>query len=248
MAGLMPRGTCLVMNAKIVTDVDLRQVIAFHRARGAAATLVVRPDANALRWGAIHVDEQSGRVQRILEHEAPGAVEAPPFQFTGIHVLEPELIAAIPEQPALRCVIRTAYRALLERGAPICAHVHRGYFYDHSTPGRYLQGNLNLLAGRAAPVHAPGPLTGVAHDARLAADVELNGPVLVGAGAVVEAGARLGPGVVLGPGARVAAGCRLRQAVVWPGALVERSLERVVVTPNEVVEVPRSGDPAASPR
>lgn len=247
MARLMPRETCLVQNAKIVSDVDLDAVLAFHRERGAVATLVVRPDENAARWGAIHVAPQ-GRVSRILDYAAPDAPDAPPYQFTGIHVLEPELVDAIPDEPTLRCVIRTAYRALLEAGAPIFAYIHRGYFYDHSTAARYLQGNLNLLEGRAAPPHAPGPLGGLDPDAVVHPGARIAPPVLVGPGAVVERGATLGPGVVLGRDARVAAGVTIREAVVWDGATVAQSGERVVVTPRAVIPVPAVDDPAASPR
>ena len=113
----------------------------FRKYSEALATLVVRPHPEARRWGAIGVDSD-GQVRTILDHNAPGGPGyAIPYQFTGIHVLEPELVAAIPEGGA-SCVIRTAYRELLERGAPIAGYVHEDYFYDHSTLSRYLQGNL----------------------------------------------------------------------------------------------------------
>jgi mannose-1-phosphate guanylyltransferase len=243
MAGLLGRGRCVVVNAKIVVDLDLADVLAFHRARGALATLVLRPDPFAERWGAIGLDE-AGQVTRILEHGADRPHT--PYQFTGIHVLEPELIDAIPDGPC--CVIRTAYLDLLARGAPLLGYVHRGYFYDHSTPARYLQGNLNLLAGQAEPACRPGPLRGVDPSAAVDPAAELVEPVLVGAGARIEAGARVGPNVALGPRARVAAGTTLRDAVVWPDAVADASGVRVVVTPGGLVQVPEVDDPAASPR
>jgi NDP-sugar pyrophosphorylase family protein len=253
MAAMLPRGRCLVANAKIVTDLDLEELLAFHERAGALATLVVRPDENAERWGAIHVDETSGRVTRILDTSAPGApgedAEAPPRQFTGIHVLEPELVDAIPDAPpTVRCVIRTAYQKLLTQGALVAGYLHRGYFYDHSTPARYLQGNLNLLAGAAAPSHAPGPLAGVDPGAEIHRTAKVHQEVLVGAGARVEADVRLGPGVVVGPGARVSRGARLEASIVWPGVTADRSGSRLVFTPRGPVEIPAAADPAASPR
>jgi len=209
--------------------------------------MVVRPDPNAERWGAIGVDA-AGRVTRILEHRAPHTEPTPAYQFTGIHLLDPELIDAIPDEPTLRCVIRTAYADLLRRGAPIRALVHHGYFYDHSTPARYLQGNLKLLQGAAHPSHAPGPLQGVDPSARIAPKAELVPPLLVGAGARVEAGARVGPCVVLGPSSRVASGVALRHSVVWADATVEAGGERLIVTSQSALSVPDAGDPAQSPR
>lgn len=247
MARRAPDRTCLVVNGKLVTDVDLAAVAAFHRARGALATLVVCPHPQARAWGAIGVDAAQ-RVGRILEQQAPPGTTGPldDFLFTGIQLLEPAAIAAIPAGPC--CVIRTALSTLLAAGAPLAAWVHHGYFYEHSTIPRYLQGNLNLLAGAAPTAPRPGPVRGIDPSAVLARDCALIEPVLIGPQAVVGAGARVGPAVVLGAGAQVHEGVTLSQAVVWPQARVLRSLARAVVTPQQVVPVELGSDPTATPR
>jgi NDP-sugar pyrophosphorylase family protein len=220
---LLGRETCVVLNGKVVADLDLAAVIAEHRARGALATMVVRPDANAGRWGAIDVGPD-GRIRGIL---GAGA-----YMFTGIHVLEPELIARIPAEGE-QCIIRTAYLAALRDGAPLYAHVMAGTFGEHSTPARYLEGNLALLAG-APLAHPPAALTGVDLRARVAASARLAGPVRIGPKAVVGDGAVVGPGVVVGHDAEVAPGARLSDTVVWDGARVEGELTRAIVTPRAV--------------
>src|SRR5262249_8960408 len=68
-----------LVNGKIVIDVPLDQVLAHHVRSGAAATLVVRRDPDAARWGAVDVDEAAGRVRAIR-----GA--AGQHMFTGVHV------------------------------------------------------------------------------------------------------------------------------------------------------------------
>ena len=245
MAALMPRQTCVVANAKIITDVDLTAVLQQHRRSGAMATMVVRPDENAERWGAIGVDPE-GRMTRLLEFEREGAQRATARMFTGIHVLEPEFIDQIPPGPC--CVVRTAYEELFRQGAPLGGYLHRGYFYEHSTPARYLQGNVNLLEGMVRPAHVRTPLTGVHDTARVDPAATLVEPVLVGPRAQIEAGATVGPRVVLGAGARVQAGITIQDSVVWDGVQVDRSVTRAVVTPEAVVDVPDEGDPTAAPR
>jgi mannose-1-phosphate guanylyltransferase len=247
MAEYLPRGTVIVANAKQINDLDMSDALAFHRSSGALATLVVRPDANAERWGAIGVGED-GQITRILDAAAPGAEPGEAHMFTGIHLVEPELLARIPRGGS--CIVRQTYMPLVSSGAPMAAFVHRGYFYDHSTPARYLQGNLNLLAssGGADLPHAPGPLRGICPSARVDPSAKVDSESLVEPGAVVEAGARLGKGVVVGAGARVAAGVSLRQCVVWDGAEVISDQERTIVTPVGILPVPEEGDPAAAPR
>ena len=148
----------------------------------------------------------------------------------------------------MRCIVRTAYTRLLEQGAPIAGYLHQGYFYDHSTPGRYLQGNLNLLAGAAAFPRAPGPRVGIHPSADIHPTAEVCAPVLIGADARIGAGARVGPFVVVGAGARVLEGVRLRECVLWPGATADASGARLILTPDGAVHVPASTDPALEPR
>src|SRR4051812_6085857 len=84
-------GAFVVVNSDVLIDLDLKAVIERHRARGAVATLVLRADADADRYGAIEIS-QDGRVQKFLQHRAPSIASAGPlgkFMFTGVQVLEP---------------------------------------------------------------------------------------------------------------------------------------------------------------
>src|SRR4051794_40910146 len=87
-APLLGDGPVLVMNAKVVADVDLRAVVAAHEASGADATLVLRDDPDAARWGAIATDP-TGRIVSIVgtsgPRPSPGQVTE--RMFTGIQVI-----------------------------------------------------------------------------------------------------------------------------------------------------------------
>jgi mannose-1-phosphate guanylyltransferase len=155
--------------------------------------------------------------------------------FTGVHVLEPALLDRL--RPVFCDVIRDAYIPALLAGETIHAEVLGGYFAEHSTPERYLAGNLALLRDPALVPHPPGPLVGVAADARVAAGARVLGSCRVDARAVVEADAEIGPEVVLGAGARVDVGVRVRGAVVWPGVTVTADLVGAVATADGIVGV-----------
>ena len=239
--GLLGAGRVLVMNAKVVADVDLAAVIHAHAVAGAEASLVLRDDPDPRRWGAISVDA-TGRVVGILQARSPlpaqGAVTE--RMFTGIHVMEPALLDRLGPVPC--DVIRDAYIPALEAGARIVAQRLPGYFAEHSTPARYLAGNLDLLRAPGLVPHAPGPLTGVDPAARIAG-ARLQAPCRIAAGAIVEPGAELGPDVVVGAGARVRAGARLRRTVVWADAIVDGDvdLDLAVVTPDGIVTLDDQG-------
>ena len=230
---LAPDEPFVVVNGKIVFDLDLPAVIAEHDRSGALATLVVRPDPDARRWGAINT--HAGRVVGILDHRAPDATTSAgvDHMFTGVHVIEPALLARLPDGEA--CILRQGYIPALLAGVPLGAYVAPGYFHEHSTPARYLEGNLNLLRGQVTLAHPPGALLGVDPSA-VTTGADIVPPVRIGPGAHIAAGARIGPDAVIGRNARVGP-VRVERAVVWPDAVVDRDAISTIVTPRTRVDV-----------
>lgn len=220
----------VVMNGKVVMELDLGDVLARHRASGALATLVVRADPEARRWGAIDAPASGGRIRRLL---ADGD-----FMFTGVQVLSPELVRRLPDDGAERCIVRQGYLPWLAEGVPIFAYVMRGYFMDHSTKERYLAGNLDVLRGRVSLAHPPGVLTGVDPTAIVDPTAHVLAPVRIGPGAHIGAGAVVGPDAVVGARAQVAPQVTVRHSVVWPDSQVDANAERCIVTPHQRIDVP----------
>jgi NDP-sugar pyrophosphorylase family protein len=227
-------GPVLAMNAKVVAELDLPGLWAAHERSGAVATMLLRDDPDPRRWGSIAADA-TGRVVGILDERSPRPPEGPVTErmFTGVQVLSPALLDRL--QPIVCDIIRDAYLPALRAGETIRAVVSAGYFAEHSTPERYLAGNLALLRDPGLLSDPPAPLVGADPRASIAGDARLVPPFRIEAGAVVEAGAVIGPEVVLGAGARVAAGVKLSRAVVWAGAVVSADAAEVVVTPTGVV-------------
>ena len=204
---------CVIVNGKIVTDVDLGGVLAHHRAADATATMVVREVADADKWGAID-DDTHDRVTAIIGEGERGAHRC---MFTGVHVLSPRLIARLPATGESDS-IRQAYLPALRDGETILGIRYNGYWHEHSTPARYLQGNWNLLDG-VTLTHPPAPIRAVAADA------------------VVEAGAELGRHVVVGAGCRVGKEARLERVVMWPGSTADGPIRDAIITPRGVFPV-----------
>ena len=228
----------IVMNGKIVIDVDLDSVMALHRITGAVATMVLYETPDADQWGAVEVS-RDGRVQRLLGQESPQMYRRERLtkcMFTGVQILEPALLARLPHGKG--CVIREGYLPALRDGEIISGYVIPGYFQEHSTRERLLQGNINVLKGLAQLKHPPGDLAGVSPAARLQPAVEIVGPVRIAEGAELGRGAIIGPDVVVGRGAVVGPGVRLARAVVFPGAKVTSSLSSGIITPHSVYPVP----------
>ena len=228
-------GPVMVINGKVAADIDLTAVIAAHRnaPAGTVATMVLREDPNPELWAPIGVHED-GTVVSIRGKSAATRVPGPllPRMFAGIHVVEPALLDRLPE--GLSDVIGDAYIPALVAGERIGSYTMKGYFAEHSTPERYLAGNLDLLQNPDLLPQAPGPLVGVDGGAEVDGSAQIRPPVRIAAGAVIEAGAVVGPFTVVCGGGRVAAGAELSRSVIWPGGIAIGKQSGVVVTPDSV--------------
>ena len=81
--------TFLVISGDALCDIDLADLVRFHRERGGVATLALKSVANPLEFGIVVTDD-GGRIERFLEKPSWGQVFTDTIN-TGIYVLEPEV-------------------------------------------------------------------------------------------------------------------------------------------------------------
>ena len=194
-------GTFVLINGKILCDVDLSAALAAHRAAGAAATLVVvdLPPNEGYRPVRVGAD---GRLLYVPGFE-PSEPSGDPYLFTGIHLLEPAIFEHLPPvTDRATGNFEHGYRGLLAAGATLLAHRTTGAFHDPSTLPRYLRANLDAASGRF-------PLR---RFEALGLEPIAGGRSYISAGAAVE-----GEVVesVIGRGVHVPAGSSVRRSVVW---------------------------------
>lgn len=212
--------TFVVLCGDAVIDLDLGELLDFHRERRALATMAlleVEPD-QVSSYGVV-VQDANGRVTEF--QEKPRIEEARSRVInTGIYIFEPGVIDHIPRGnphdigsqlfPALAAmgglygkVARTPWQWLDIGRVPdfhaVTMMALRGDIAGFSVPGRELlpgvRVGLNVRLNPERCLLVP-PLF-IGGSAEIQDGAELIGPVAIGAGAVVEAGAHLERSVVL---------------------------------------------------
>jgi NDP-sugar pyrophosphorylase family protein len=134
--------TFVVINGKIITDIDLGAALETHRQRNARATLVLRPNAKRERFSEVKISGD-GRIEEFAGFPAP-TTQPTPLMFTGIHVLEPEIFDDIP-RGVFSDFVRDVYPKMMAAGKPIVAHLSEGQWYEMSTLARYLSISMDFL-------------------------------------------------------------------------------------------------------
>ena len=134
----------LVLNGDTLFELDLEALAAFHRSKNAAATLVVREDADAATWGLVEVAEDH-RIARITGKGRTDSVPTVPRMFAGIHILEPQLLQDVPQ--GVMSSIIDPYVAAISRGDRVLGYDLKGYWSDIGTVERYKQAEQDVRDG-----------------------------------------------------------------------------------------------------
>lgn len=218
-------GDFVVVNGKIVTDIDLTSVMRTHAERDAIATLVLRQNAGRERFSIVEIDADN-RIRRFAGFPEPGANSSePPLMFTGIQVLSPKILDYIPRNCFSHSTVHVYPRAMEDQEAVI-AHVAKGEWYEMSTLDRYLGASVAFLrkseqrfvAGRGSTISDDS----VIEDSVLWDDI------------VVESGCRLRQ-VVVGDRVRVPKGTDIERAVIVRGDSVRKMERGEIVGENLIV-------------
>lgn len=116
-----PPGPIVVMNGDLLTAVDFRYLLDFHRDSGAAATLCVREYALQVPYGVARLDGQ-----RLLSLDEKPSESV--FVNAGIYVLSPEVLELIP--PSGLYHMTTLLQDLVAGGREVAACPLREYWLD----------------------------------------------------------------------------------------------------------------------
>jgi len=217
-------GTFFVLNGDVLTSLDLRAMMDYHRERGGLGTLhAIRVD-DPSPFGCV-VRDPSGRVTSFVEK--PPRETAPTDEINaGTYVLEPQVLDRIPAGRAVS-IERETFPQILAAGERLNAFVTQDYWLDVGRPSQYLQAHYDVLDGKLSlAVHGGGvdePGTYWAASGTVPSGGTILAPSFVGRDVRIDPTATVGPHAVLGSGSSVGAHATVRDSVLW---------ERVVVGAN----------------
>lgn len=219
---LLKDQTFVVVNGKIITDIDLNAALETHRRTRALATLVLIPNVNRERFSEVNTRgcfvTGFGGMPQVTHHRTP------PLMFTGIQILEHEIFDYIPRDVFSHST-SDVYPQAIAQGERIAAHVAEGKWRELSTLQRYLDISVDMLKEREQ-MFSTGSGCVISESASVNYAI-LWDNVSIGAGAKVNR-------AVLADNVRIEAGETIEDAVVVPRSLVQGKTPPVKALRGEV--------------
>ena len=133
--------TFLVTNGDVLTNLDLRELLSFHKARGGVATVAVHKREVLVDLGV---------VQSNHDGVVTGYIEKPTFDYTvsmGIYVFEPRVLEYIP--PGRYMDFPDLVLKMIATGERINGYLFDGYWRDLGRRDDYEQAAQDFESMRA---------------------------------------------------------------------------------------------------
>jgi NDP-sugar pyrophosphorylase family protein len=137
-----------------IFDVNVKELVEFHKKKGAVMTIALREVDNVEGYGIADINKER-RIAKFVEKPSPK--EAPSnLANTGLYVVSPE-IRKIFKEKGVKEIIKKTRRFdfgfdfipyIIKTGRPVYGYTLKGSWYDVGTPKRYLEAMQDMLNGR----------------------------------------------------------------------------------------------------
>ncbi len=204
------RETTIVLNGDILTDVDLEQIVSFHKEKCSEATITLAPVTDASAYGLVETTDD-GSVVRFIEKPKPEQLSELTVNTinAGIYILEPSILDLI-EKNENSSFEYHVFPSILEKQKKFCAYILKDtYWRDIGNPQSYLEAHHDFLNGRIS-----GYTIDRSHESDVATTAVIDKTSVIGEGCTIKPGARI-INSVLGPGVNVEEKAVIENSVIW---------------------------------
>lgn len=212
--------TFVVISGDALTDINLTEVIDFHKAKGGAVTIALRRVPDPLEFGVVITDD-NGKIERFLEKPSWGQVFSDTIN-TGIYVVEPLVLDYIPEGQPFD-FSSELFPLLMKNGHDLYGCVVDGYWADVGSLEGYVEVHRDILDGKAM-IYVPGAKTKddvwVGPGADIDPSVVISSKVVIGANTTIRAGAKIGPYTIIGDNCLIGNDVETDHTILWNDAFV----------------------------
>jgi mannose-1-phosphate guanylyltransferase/phosphomannomutase len=216
----------LVLNGDIISDIDYRHLVDYHKGKGGLATIALIQVPDPSRYGAVELDNE-GRVLRFVEKPERGTAPSNLIN-AGIYVLEKEVLDYIPA--GRKVSTENEVFPILAKEGKLYGFEAHGLWVDIGVPESYLEANRLILK----------KLDGVTTEegCEVNESAEIMEPSYFGVGVRVGANSVIGPNTSISDHVHIGEGCRIENSIIFSGTTVGdySSVKNAIIGENATLE------------
>ena len=216
--------TFIIFNADILSNINITDMLKFHKEKHASVTIAVTKVENPSHYGVIEYNEDL-YAESFTEKPKPSEIKSN-YINAGIYIFEPDVLKEIPGSKIVS-IERETYPLLLTKGYPIAVYKSKEYWMDIGTIEKYRQAHQDILNGNyPLPEYGENSNgTFIALNSKIHSTARITAPVYIGENARIEAYTTIGPNTIIGNSCTVGTNCKITNSIVWDKISIQNSSE-----------------------
>jgi mannose-1-phosphate guanylyltransferase len=200
-----------VLNGDVFTDIDLTDMLNFHRAKRAQVTIALTPVDDPTQFGVVELDSHK-QVLRFLEKPSREEVTSNLIN-AGIYIIEPCILERIPINKRFMFE-RDVFPQIISGGEPMFGYPATAYWIDMGTPQKYLQLNRDLLLGKCCQ-NTSMSTNKIIDQSQFYPQVTLIGPVMIDGGCTIGKGVTIKGPSLIGSECEISDNTLIEESILW---------------------------------
>ena len=227
--------TFCVMSGDGLSDVNLREILKFHKKNKALATLALKSVDEKFDYG-VTVTDKNGKVKTFIEKPfwkdiLPSAVN------TGIYFFEPEIFKFIPKNKFYDFG-KDLFPFLLKSKERVFGFVFDGYWTDIGNIYEYKKGVYDALCGKLKLDAVSGKY--VSKTAQIDKTAKISAPCFIDDGVKIGKNAVIKPYSVLSKNVTVKDNAEISKSIIWENAVIGKNAKADNTVVGYKAEIPDS--------
>lgn len=206
--------TFIIFNADILSDINIRDMMKFHKGKRASVTIAVTQAEDPSAYGVVEFNENL-YAQSFTEKPMLSEIKSD-YINAGIYIFEPNVLKEIPDLKVVS-LEREIYPQLLEKGYPIAVYKSEAYWIDIGTVEKYEQAHQDILNGTCSlqEFKYEDQNIFIGENTIINPFAKIIGPVYIGENTKIDAYSTIGPNTVIGKNCRVGTNNIITDSIVW---------------------------------
>jgi len=215
--------TFLVFNGDIITTLNLKNMIAFHKAKKADITISLTPVEDPTAYGLVPISKD-GRVKEFLEKPSFEEINTNLIN-AGTYIIEHHILGHVPPGENYSFE-RGLFPKVLKLGYKIFGFVSDAYWLDVGTPEKYMTAHMDIL-DRKIPYNFPYkkvyPSIFIGEGTIYSKENLTTGPIVIGDNTKIRKDVKILPLSIIGNQCEIDSGTSISESIVFDGCIIGRN-------------------------
>jgi len=214
--------TFIVFTEDILSDINIKGMMKFHKEKCASVTIAVTKVENPADYDVIEYNENlyaESFIQKPMLSEIKSN-----YINAGIYIIEPNVLKEIPDSQVVS-IEKETYPLLLKKGYPIAVYKSDEYWIEVDTIEEYIKAHEDILIGdyTLSEIKDEHQDIFIGENTTIHSSTKVIGPTYIGENTNIGANSTIGPNATIGNNCKVGTNTIITDSIIWDKITLENN-------------------------